>query len=607
MRARPRLYGRRLRGVSTLLALAVIALAVGRAEVGTSAPPALRVAPGGSDSCTRGGSTACETLSRALSQAQPGDVVEVAAGTYPKQRVLASKNRSGPAVTFRCARAHACVLGGLVLGQNSGSPSGDAPGYVTFDGLDVHGSVGTAYNQNSDPAPTRITIANSHIWSLDSDGSGILAQSVDHFTLRDVEIGPRCCGGNDAGADGIEFGVPREGAPSPSNIVLSRVYIHDLFDSCSHVPTSITAKYGGCSGTGYGDGCSSCDHVDGIQVFGAHGFLMDSSRIYNVNSGYAVGQGLFMQEANGGSFSDVTIQNSMFGDTPNNDVSMSGPGEGSWSGYVHVYYNTIQGNLRLYGSPGSQIFRPGTSIVVAGNIVGNLGSSNNNSCSLTLSDGSRYTPTYRNNLAANQTCGSSDIRGAATFVDGNRQAPNLHLARSSAGIGRGAVDLHPAVDIDGKLRPLRVSPDIGASQHENALVAPRRSLGSIRIGMQEQAIAELYGTGRPLKVTGERLKDGKRYRGQGGWLDVAFDAAGRAVRLATGSSYYSTRDGIGPGSTVPAGRVRKLTCGGTRTQALSLKATPLELAGAVGAASVRVTKIVVSAPGYGACSLTTSG
>jgi len=604
MRARPRLYGRRLRGVSTLLALTVVALAVGRADVGTSAAPVLRVAPGGSDSCTRGGSTACESLGRAYSQAQPGDVVEVAAGKYPKQRVVGLKDRSGRAVTFRCVRAHACQLGGLGLGQNSGSPSGDAPSNVTFDGLDVLGAIGTAYNQNADPQPTGITVANSHIWSLDSDGSGIVVQSVDHLTLRNVEIGPRCCGGNGTGADGIELGIPRPGAPSPSNIVLSRVYIHDLFDSCSHVPASITARYGACTGgSGYGDGCSNCDHVDGIQVYGARGFLMDSSRIYNVNAGHDVGQGLFMQEANGGKFSDVTIQNSMFGDTPNNDVSMSGPGSGSWTGYVHIYYNTIQGNLRLYGSPGNQIFRPGTSIVVVGNIAGNIGSSDNNSCKITLSDGSHYKPAYRNNLSANQACGDNDIRGSATFVDNSKHTPNLHLARGSAGIGRGATDLHPPTDIDGKLRPLHTAPDIGASQHENALVSPRQSLGAVRLGMQEQAIAQLYGPGQPLSVSGRGLARAKRF----GSVDVAFNGAGRAVRLATSSSYYTTRDGIGPGATIPAARVQKLTCGGSRVRALSLRGALLELAGAAGPTSVRVTKVVVVAPGYGACSVATSG
>ena len=193
--------------------------------------------------------------------------------------------------------------------------------------------------------------------------------------------------------------------------------------------------------------------MDGIQVYGAHGFVFENSRISNVNAGHDVGQGLFMQEANGGTFSDVTIQNSMFGSTPNNNVSLSGPGNGTWSGYVHIYYNTIQGNLRLYGNPGSQIFAPGTSIIVAGNIVERLASSYNNSCTVLRSDGAPYTPTYSHNLAANQKCGATDIRGSAKFVNPGPLSPDLHLAAGSPGLGRGALDLHPPKDSMGECVP----------------------------------------------------------------------------------------------------------------------------------------------------------
>ena len=196
------------------------------------------------------------------------------------------------------------------------------------------------------------------------------------------------------------------------------------------MPAAVLASTAAARAPATATAAASCDHVDGIQVYGAHGFLMQNSRIYGVNPGYPVGQGLFMQEANGGSFSDVTIVNSMFANTPNNTVSMSGPGNGSWTGYLHVYYNTIQGNLRLYGASGSQIFAAGTPIVIAGNIIGNLGSSNNNSCSIILANGTTYTPTYSHNLNQNQKCGSSDLLGSATFNSASLTSPDLHLSGS---------------------------------------------------------------------------------------------------------------------------------------------------------------------------------
>jgi len=425
------------------------------------------VSTSGSDStCVRGDlSKPCLSLNRAYAIAAPGDVVQVAAGSYAAQRITkGSQSQAGPAITFQCVSAHACTTAGIDLGQNNGSLSGDAPSYLTFDGIDVRGTVYTNYNQNVDPQPTHLTFRNGHIWSITSDGSGMLVASVDTLTLQDMEIGPICCGGGGSGDDGIEIGVNRPGAPSPSNIVLNRVHIHDLYDSCSHMPAAVLSQYGSCSGTGYGDGCTSCDHVDGIQVYGANGFLMQNSRIYGVNPGYPVGQGLFMQEANGGKFSNVTIVNSMFANTPNNTVSMSGPGNGSWTGYLHVYYNTIQGNLRLYGSSGSQIFAAGTPVVVAGNIIGNLGSSNNNSCSIILANGTTYTPTYSHNLNQNQKCGSTDLLGSASFTSASLTSPDLHLSGSQTAVDNGETTYAPSTDFDGANRPNGPAPDIGADE-----------------------------------------------------------------------------------------------------------------------------------------------
>lgn len=418
---------------------------------------------GNDSTCVRNDSSKpCLSMNKAYAIASPGDKIQLAAGAYGAQTILkGSQSQSGPAViTFQCITVHACVVSGIDLGQNNGSITGDSPSYIAFDGIDVHGSIYNYYNQTTNPQPTHITFQNGHVWNLTNSGALIALNSLDNLTIKNFEIGPNAPNG-----DGIELGIPRSGSPSPSNIVFDNLYIHDVFDSCSHVPAAIISAYGSCSGTGYGDNPSGgYDHVDGLQIYGANNFLMQNSRVYDINNGFSVGQGLFMQEANGGKFSNVTIQNNMFGNTPNNDVSMSGPGSGSWTGYLHIYYNSIQGNLRLYGSSGSQIFAPGTSIIIAGNIIGDLASSNNNGCSIILSNGTTFTPTYSHNMAANQTCGASDILGTPTYVSSSATTPDLHLSGIQTAVDAGETTYCLATDIDSNIRPQGVACDIGADE-----------------------------------------------------------------------------------------------------------------------------------------------
>ena len=140
-RAKGSARGRVLRVVTlALVALVALALSVVRdAALGSTTAVIVRVAPNGSDGCTRGnGSVPCQSLGRAYAIAQPGDVVSVAAGKYPAQRLLSGgKGRRGPAITIKCRPVHSCILSDLTLGQNSGSSSGDAPSYVNIDGIDV--------------------------------------------------------------------------------------------------------------------------------------------------------------------------------------------------------------------------------------------------------------------------------------------------------------------------------------------------------------------------------------------------------------------------------------------------------------------------------------
>ena len=415
------------------------------------------VSPSGSDSnaCTQ--TAPCKSFNRAYAVAKPGQTVEVAGGTYGSQTLLkGSQSQSGPMITFACASGATCTIGSLTLGQNNGSLSGDAPSWLTFDGINISGgSLYTYLNVNTDH-PGNLVFQNGQISCFRGCGGLVKTNSYSNVTLRNTTLGPACCNG-----DALEIGLPRSGAPTPSNYLLDNVTIRDIYDSCKFFPSAL----GSCSGTGYEDGCSSCDHVDGIQAYGVNGFTMRNSRMYAINPGGTVGQGLFMQSANGGVFSDILVQNTFFDRTPNNNVSFSGPGTGTFDGYLHLYYNTIRKNLRLYGDSSNRVFKPTAKVVVAGNIIEDLSSSLNNSCQIQASDGSLLPVVYSHNLVANQTCGSTDIKGTATFVSTDAHNPDLHLTTAATNaIDKGESTYCPASDYDGQSRPLGAACDIGADE-----------------------------------------------------------------------------------------------------------------------------------------------
>lgn len=417
------------------------------------------LSPTGSDGGTCSADDPCLTFARAYLAARPGDTVQVAPGTYGRQTIVkGSQSQAGPSIVFACAGGGTCTVGDLTLGDNDGSADGDAPSYLTFDRIDVAGgSIYTYYNANGDPVPSHLLYENAHV-SCTSDCSGLVkTNSYSDFELENVELGPACCDG-----DGVEIGLPRNGAATPSNVVLDRVYIHDIYDSCTLMPASL----GPCSGTGYESGCGSCDHVDGVQVYGANGFTMTRSRVYAINPGGDVGQGLFLQSANGGVFSDILVENDLFDATPDNDVSISGPGDGVVHGKVQILYNTIRHNLELYGDQaGGRPFASGTQVVVAGNVIEDLSSSHGNSCGVQAADGSLLSILYVDNLVGNQACGPTDTVGSAVFVSTDPRAPDLHLAPdATAAIDRGESTWCPADDVDGQKRPQGPACDLGGDE-----------------------------------------------------------------------------------------------------------------------------------------------
>ena len=370
------------------------------------------VSPGGDDhGCRRtaqpeASSHPCLSFGRALAIARPGDRVQVTPGAYPTQTLVGGGATDTGRVTFVCgsAVAGACtVKGDLNLGENDGRQSGNAPSDLSLDGIDVQGGQLRGW-YNAGPPPTGFVFANAHLSDTnDAGGAEIRLDSFSNSLIQNVEVGPICCD-----ADGIDMTIPREGAPSPNGITLDSVDVHDIYDSCR----LLTAQLPGtpCSGLGFEDAsCTDCSHVDGSQWYGGLNSTIKNSTFTAINPGGTVGQGIFLQSANNGLFSNLTITGNTLGATPNNDFSISGPGTSLVSGNVTLTGNHVAGKMLLY----NDVFAPGITISVSGNIADIFATTPSNGCSLLLGDGSSYTPVYSGNRFANNQCqgGSHIARG----------------------------------------------------------------------------------------------------------------------------------------------------------------------------------------------------
>src|SRR4051812_3551540 len=73
----------------------------------------LHVAPGGDDAGACDAAAPCRTLNAAYAVAAPGDTVELAAGSYPRQELRGASLKEGDNVVFRPAGSSHVVVDGI--------------------------------------------------------------------------------------------------------------------------------------------------------------------------------------------------------------------------------------------------------------------------------------------------------------------------------------------------------------------------------------------------------------------------------------------------------------------------------------------------------------
>jgi hypothetical protein len=192
--------------------------------------PSVFLSPTGSDSnpCTQ--AQRCKTLDRAYRVADPGDVVELAGGTYAGEQSIPDVTKSGTAkVVFRPAPGASVTLGDGI------GVWGD---HVEFRGLTITDDF-------------YVKCGADHVTLRDSKASLFFIRSATNISFIDVEFGPS--------HDISQIGHTEDCQFSPDGILMERVYMHDFW----------------WDGT-----AQSTNHMECLTISAAHNFTLRNSKFH---------------------------------------------------------------------------------------------------------------------------------------------------------------------------------------------------------------------------------------------------------------------------------------------------------------------------------------
>ncbi len=373
--------------------------------------PASRfVSPGGSDSATCGASDPCRSFDRAYRVAQPGEVVDVAGGTYPTQRIEHDPSKTSPDDVYLRPAAGAAV-----------KVDGD---------IDVYGSHVTVMAMQAEdtdiPYDGPADVSDVTFWAM--DGRNFTIDSGQDVNVIGGDYGPAssCGGAYGGGNNGIRMNRP---GVMPSDILIWGVDIHDV------------QSYD----------LNAC-HIECLIVGAGQDITVRSSRFWNCSI-----FDIFLQPFNG-SISDVTLENNWFSapTDPNGNVNSSRAvefsGGGPWQNLL-IRHNSVNTAINLNDGALNPQY-------VNSFMIGNIAVRANPPCFSGV--------TYRDNVWEQGTCDPSDRSlggGPLPFVRASDHGDlDYHLT------GGVAVDLVPtslsnlADDIDGESRPHGAALDAGADE-----------------------------------------------------------------------------------------------------------------------------------------------
>jgi chitodextrinase len=412
---------------------------VGAATSACPPPGNARVylATNGSDgnACTR--AAPCLSFNRAYHVAQPGEVVEVAGGTYGDQDVRydATKVSATDVVFQPAAGSSVSINGDLVLG------------------------------------PTRFTRGASHVTFRDMTLTGDV-QVVGCGASSDAV---QCQPSSSAGGDDVTF----------QRLIVRGPYAF-YCASCSNVSilggTWGPATYQCRSGFGSAhpevqnayqklkrsrgiliEGatfqnfarCASSDHTECMQMEPADDVTIRGSTFRKCDTivvNFANDLAFDSKSAAGYEApNNILIENNFF------DESADNSGGPTW--YALNIRECTNCTVR-YNSWLQAPRMPTGQISLNNRFVGNVGPMGQANCGITG-------VTYSYNVWSDASCSATDLKTSNLgFVDATPGAFDLHLKATSAAVDRGDPSNYPASDIDGESRPLGASPDAGADERQ---------------------------------------------------------------------------------------------------------------------------------------------
>jgi hypothetical protein len=483
--------------------LAVGLLLGGPAAARAPAAGVLSLTPDGSDSgsCTR--AAPCRSLGRAYRVAQPGQVVELAAGTYPGQTIAfdQAKQDVSANVVFRpAAGARVAISGELRI----------AARHLELQNMTVedwYAGVNDAGLPESRQA--------GHLIFRDLATQGFYISGASNVSVIGGSLGPV----EDAGAGAAQVKSCYQCPYPVTNILIDRVDFHDVVRTQAGEDAGIHTE---------------CLHFWG----GVANVVVRNSRFSNC----AI-MDMFVEDDHGpaGDVHDLTVENNFF-DAPGSRGG--GPSRGSYSLYIAGHGGSLHDvHVRFNSFLSTAIVDTFTSDSSNIELVGNAGTRPSWQCYRGV--------TFSYNVWDGARCSDTDRRAGLAFVEPG--SVDLHLQRSSGALAAVPPEVPgPAVDIDGQPRPLRARRDAGADQREPASIVLSSGIGSAKLGAAAPAAAALYGSPASrarVAVKGAVPLQAVAYRVPGGRLSMLV-ADGSVVGLRTSSPYYSTPAGLGPGARI---------------------------------------------------------
>ena len=493
-------------------------------SAGPDAP--LYVSPAGSNAGNCGLAAPCASFDRAYHVAQPGQIVQVAAGSYPLQRMTfdATKSSATGNVTFQSAPGQLATVAGI---------SGDGISHVTFIGDSTRNLQPPASGITLKPQPASMDTGSD--FELQNCSRFVVVRNMDmrQFGINgsdNVTIDGGTVGGYDnLGGDSF-VGGPYQGrgtsyctAENPASILLTHILFHDV--QRTNLPSA---------------------HPDCLQFYGTASSVVDgnvfercgtSNLIARPNAPYTI--------------DSLVIQNNVFTPATEGGVVLVLGSHSDVCGQIVVAFNTSTANgLSAFDCSKYASLR----------VIGNYQHAQTAfACSQILKKASVYAYNmigFAGDKALASSCGaSSGLTGDPKFVD--EAQLDVSLQRGSPLIGRGDPDVHPATDGHGRRRPIRGAPDAGAFEWDVVDIVPGISIGAVKIGMSRAAVESFYGSpsstksiamSRPAPVASKLVV--ARYLVHHGALSVYYGAAGKVVGVGTTSPYYSTLNGLGVGAQV---------------------------------------------------------